>query len=539
MIPPPRHRLIIIAAAALVLVVCGALTAVWLTNDDADPLGAVPDPDIPPYGEDVAFTEADIILTGGTVIDGTGARGFTGDVAIQGDRIIFVGDAPPDSTGLRVDCSGLVIAPGFINSHSHTFEVIFDHPGAGSALLQGITTEVGGVDGRSPSPLADHFDRVAELPPGVNYALLVGQGTVRSAVMGDENRPASEAEIEEMQELVSRAMQAGALGLSTGLEYIPGLYTPTEELVSLARTAAEYGGVYVTHMRCEGDDVLAAAAEAILIGEEAGISVGISHLKTVNPSNWHLHDKLMTLLDDARERALAEDRDLWCDVYPYLSPDYAVNVPLAQAVSRYPPEMILPKSSRWQPPEHASIPGGSDPVFHENTLTDLAGEYGLTPDAMAERILSGEPDVRARVVLMSHRNLVEILRWEGSVIANDASARDPAADTYPNRWRHPRAYGSFPRVLARFVDEHLPLHEAVTRMTGMPARLLGIEERGFVLPGMYADIVIFDPDEIADTSTYTYPRSYPVGIHHVLVNGEFVVRDGELLPEVRAGRVIR
>jgi len=539
---------IITALAILLFIGCASAAAALLFSPEEEDLEAVPSggETIPPAEKPPhivqrePFPDADLILTNATVADGLEEKLFTADVAIRDDRIVHVGDAPVNAPGEKVDAAGLILAPGFINSHSHTYEVIFDHPGAGSAVLQGITTEVGGMDGRSQLPLDEHMEAVAQLPPGVNYAMLVGQGSVRGSTIGWENRPASEAEIEQMQDMVREAMRQGAFGLSTGLEYAPGKYASTEEIIALAQAAAEYDGTYVTHMRCEGPQIIPAVQEALNIGREAGIGVGISHLKVVGEANWRHHSEVMDLLEEARLEAEKEDRELWADVYPYLSPDYAVNIPLGEAAVHHSPERITPKAPQWQPPEYRSLDGDEDPVSAENTLAQLAEQENVSPSEMADAILAVDPNTRAQVEMVSEERLREVLAWSGSVIANDASARDPENDPPPNRSRHPRAYGTFARVLTHHVDDGtLSLPETVAKMTSQPARALGIQDRGVIAEGYYADIVLFDPQMLADTATYTNPRAYPEGVVHVLINGEFAVRDGELLPDVRAGRVLR
>lgn len=526
----PQMRYLLIAST--VMLCAGGAAALWSNVLSTSPGARV--------GEADPQTFDDLILVGGTIVDGTGSDPFVADVVVRGEKIVFIGDVPRESPGVRIACSGLLVTPGFINSHSHTYEVIFTHPGAGSALLQGITTEVGGVDGRSPWPLWEHFQRVAALPPGVNYGMLVGAGTIRSHVMGWGPGDPSEAQLEKMQAMVKVAMTDGTLGLSTGLEYLPGIYTSTAELASLAQAASELGGVYVTHLRSEAVDILSALREAIQIGEQAGIPVGISHLKVAGEANWHMQDEVLALLDEAREAARSEGRELWCDVYPYLSPDYGINVPLAEAVGQHGAHMIVPKLLPWQPPHYPRISKeGADPLHQENTLAQLAEHHHLSPAGMARVLLQGEPDARAQVNLVDRQNLDKVIGWPGTVIANDASARDPSADPVSDNARHPRAYGSFARVLAHHVGEgSLTLPEAVAKMTGLPAALLGLERRGLVQEGFFADITVLDPEAITDTATYTHPVSYPGGIVHVMVNGQIAVRDGKLDPRIRAGQVL-
>ncbi len=495
--------------------------------------------------EDNSFEQtplvADYILTGGKVIDGVSDEPYQADVAVKNGRIIFVGQAPSEIIGEEIDVSGLIVAPGFINSHSHTYEIIHEYRGAKAALRQGITTEVGGVDGRSPWPIDEHFKWIQKQGVGVNYALLAGQGTIRARVIGYHDRAAATPEIELMQEKVRQAMREGALGLSTGLEYVPGSYTPTAELISLSEAAAEYDGVYVTHMRSEGAEILQAIGESLIIGEKADISVGISHFKVVGQQNWHLYDEAMEMLNEGLASLQKDGNTLWYDVYPYLSPDYAADMSLAAVYQQYPAEFITPKIPQMQTgvDEKQSSEGRHpDPIAGEYTLAELAEQSGVTPGVKAQEILNEHPGARARVIMVSEEQLAETLTWPNAVIANDASARPPMDEELARR-RHPRGWGTFPRILARYTGpDKLSLTEAVTMMTSKPAEYLQLPQRGTIKKGYWADITVFCPDTAADTASFTNPQSYPQGIEYVWVNGEMVLRSGEIVDGVLAGRVI-
>ncbi len=534
------HRITLrhVLAAAAILLFAAATAAAGIHLFSEQPAPARPEE--PPVRGPTPLT-ADYIFTGGQVIDGYSQKIYEADVAVRNGRIIFIGETPPDAAGQTIDCSGLVVAPGFINSHSHTYEVIERYPEAVSALKQGITTEVGGVDGRSPWPLDEHFEQVENMGVGVNYALLAGHGTIRGRVVGMADRPASDGELQLMGDLMHQAMRQGALGLSTGLEYVPGTYAPTDELVQLSRAAAEHQGVYVTHMRNEGAHIIAALQEALTIGQQAGISVGISHFKVVGRDNWHLHEEAMRLLTEGREQLRTQGVTLWYDVYPYLSPDYAADVPLRQAYDNHPPEAITPKVPRLQPeyPPQDRTPAEADPIRTELTLAQLAEEAGVSPQQKVQGILAKDPKARARVIMMAEDNLKEAISGPYAVIANDASARPQMADEQAARGRHPRGWGTFPRILSRFTGaDGLSLEEAVAKMTREPARYLQLAERGALREGYWADITVFDPDEIGDAASYTHPQSEPAGIEYVMVSGELAVKEGELKDDVRAGRII-
>lgn len=465
----------------------------------------------------------DLLVRGGLVIDGSARPGFRADVGVQGDRIAAVGDLSGAEADVVIDAAGLAVAPGFINAHSHTYEYLAKAPGADADLMQGVTTVIGGVDGRSPWPLERFFRQVEERGAGNNQALFVGHGTVRGRVMGTADRPPSPRELEQMARLVRQAMEEGALGLSTGLEYVPGRYTRTDELIALARQIAPYGGVYSSHMRSEGDGVGDALAEALRIGREAGVPVNISHFKVVFRRNW---GKLPALLAEI-EAARAAGQVVVADVYPYLAPDYTSDLPLRGVWRQYPPEDLFIRRSR--------VAGAAG-----NTLAAYAAQLGVTPAEAARRLLAGDRDTAVTVFVGSEANLERLLRSPFTIISSDGGARPLLPEAQAARL-HPRVYGAYPRVLARYVRERgvLSLEEAVHKMTGAPATFFGLRDRGFVREGMYADLVVFDPERIVDVADWVRPQAYPRGIVAVVVNGRVAVRDGRRVPGVLAGRALR
>ncbi|HEY8551886.1 MAG TPA: amidohydrolase family protein [Thermaerobacter sp.] len=484
------------------------------------PASAFP-PDEPAPGH--AAPAFDLLIRGGLVVDGTGRPAYRADVAVRGDRIVAVGRLVGGRARRVLDATGRVVAPGFINAHSHTYEYLDVAPGGDADLLQGMTTVVGGVDGRSPTPLGPFLDRLERRRLGTNHALFAGHGSIRAAVMGTAGRAPTAAELRAMARLLERAMQDGALGLSTGLEYIPGRYARTDELVALARVIAPFGGIYSTHLRSEGDGVVAALDEALVVGREAGVAVNVSHFKVVGRSNWRLQERLIARIQRARQQGI----EVVADVYPYPSPDYASALPLAQVWDRYPPSDLLIRQTRVRGVEGLS-------------LEQLAAARGMAVEAAARWLLRRDPATQATALVVSEDNLRQLLRQPFTVISTDGGAR-PLATAAGDARLHPRVFGAYPRVLARYVREQgvLALEEAIHKMTGQPAAFFGLRDRGLVRVGMYADLVVFDPETVADRATWSDPAVPPEGIHWVVVNGQVAVEEGRRVPGVLAGRVLR
>ncbi|EKP94813.1 N-acyl-D-aspartate/D-glutamate deacylase [Thermaerobacter subterraneus DSM 13965] len=465
----------------------------------------------------------DLLIRGGLVVDGSGRPAYRADVGVRGDRIAALGRLDGARARRVVDADGLVVAPGFINAHSHTYEYVTSVPGGDADLLQGMTTVIGGVDGRSPIPLGPFLRRLERQGVGTNHALFAGHGSIRAAVMGTVRREPTGAELRAMTRLLEQAMADGALGLSTGLEYVPGRYATTAEIVALARVIAPYGGIYSTHMRSEGDAVAQALAEALAIGREAGVAVDISHFKVVYRRNWEVQPQLIEQILAARAEGLA----VVADVYPYRSPDYASALPLAQAWNRYPPGDLVIRHSRL-------------PEVEGMTLAELAAARGTSPAAAARWLLDRDPGAVATALVVGEDNLRQLLRQSFTIISSDGGARSPSAARRDPRL-HPRVYGAYPRVLARYVRETgvLGLEEAIHKMTGQPAAFFGLRNRGLIRVGMYADLVVFDPATVADRATWQEPAVPPEGIDLVVVNGRIAVEDGRRVPGVLAGRVLR
>jgi N-acyl-D-amino-acid deacylase len=522
----------------------------------------------------------DLVLRGGTVIDGSGAPGVEADVAVVGDRIQALGRITAQGS-VEVDLRGKVLAPGFIDIHTHADLPLLANPRAENRVLQGITLEVGGQCGGSPGPwgeeefqairesyaalhgvdvdfrdLRGFFLALERTPPSVNAACMVGHGTIRGTVVGQDNRPATMEELARMRLLVREALHQGAVGLSSGLEYTPGGFAPREELVEMARELEGWGYPYASHMRNEDDQLLAAVEEALHVGRVAGVPVQLSHLKAQGERNWWKGAAVLEVIDSAAAQGSA----VHFDRYPYVAystglsnlfPAWAraggTDAFLARladpeegpALEAYAREKVAQLGS-WNSVQVSSIASGTNAWMKGLRLGDAAAAAGEEPLELAVRLLREERGGVGMIGFgMSEENTALILSHPRGMICSDGSVyalSGPLSEGAP----HPRSYGTFPRVLGHYVREKgvMPLETAILKMTGLPARKLRLRDRGVLRPGAFADLVAFDPDTVADRATFDEPRRYPVGIEWVVVNGVLTVQGGEMTGAL-AGRPVR
>ncbi|HEX9755256.1 MAG TPA: D-aminoacylase [Gemmatimonadales bacterium] len=481
-------------------------------------------------------TEPGLVIANVTVYDGSGAPGFPASVRIVGDRIEAVGEVRSRETDWFVDGTGLALAPGFIDTHSHADRGIFEERGALAAVSQGITTVVVGQDGGSPYPLAEYFGRLDSTPAAVNVASLAGHGTLRELVMGeDTHRTATAAEVDSMGALLRQELGAGALGLSTGLEYEPGIYSSYEEVVSLARLAADSGGGYVSHIRSEDRAFWEAVDEIIRIGRDARLPVHISHLKLAMRSLWGLGDSLIAVLDRAR----ASGVELTADVYPYTAWQSSLTVLFPERdysdreAARFalrevaqPDDLVI---SRFDP-ESSYVGRTLEEIASRRRSDPATTLFALIREAEAMETRTGQSAESVIGISMSEQDVERLLAWPWANVCTDGELAG----------RHPRGFGAFPRVLGRHVRERsrLTMEDAIHRMTGLPALTMGFSDRGVIAPGQYADLVLFDPATVLDQATMEEPRKPAVGIRSVWVNGQAVYEQGGTTGAF-PGRVLR
>lgn len=484
------------------------------------------------------------LIVNATVLDGTGAEGRSASVRIEGDRIVAVGTVEPRADDRIVDGAGLVLAPGFIDTHSHADDDIFDRRDATAVVSQGITTVVVGQDGGSPDTLSAFFGRLERSPAAVNVASYVGHNTVRDAVMGNDfRRKATSEEVARMEALVRQGMRDGALGLSSGLEYDPGIYADRAEVLALARVAAEMGGRYISHIRSEDRWFWAAVDEIIAIGRTTGMPVQISHIKLAMRSHWGKADSLLRVLDGARRSGVK----ITADIYPYIywQSSLSVLLPERNFDDRASAQLALDEIA---PPEGLLLTAyAPEPAYVGRTVAEIARMQGTDPTTTyldlvkraealsAARARGDSADASGEVdgvigTSMKEADIERIMTWPYVNFCTDGSLVG----------RHPRGSGSFPRILGHYVRERgiLTLPEAVRRMSGLAAANMGFRDRGTIAPGMRADLVLFDPNTVVDRATLEDPGAVSDGIHTVWVNGSVVYREGNPTGSL-PGRVIR
>ena len=469
-----------------------------------------------------------LLLRGGTVIDGTGADRFVADVHIDGDRIVAIGPGLVASDAEALDATGLIVAPGFIDVHTHDDQIVLADPRMLPKITQGVTTVVVGNCGISLAPLvradvpppltllggddkyvyptmAAYVAAVGRAQPAVNVAALVGHSTLRVATMDDPYRAATGTEQARMVELLREGMDAGAIGLSSGVFYATGAAADVDELALLAGIAGEAGGIYTTHIRNEMNDILAALDEAFAAGRRGNVPVVISHHKCAGPQNWGRSPETLAHIDAARAR-----QPIGLDAYPYVAGSTVLRADLVDGII----DVII----TWSAPH---------PAMATRHLADIAAEWGCTQQEACERLQPGG----ACYFQMREDDVQRVLRHPATMIGSDGLPHD--------RHPHPRLWGTFPRVLGRYSRdlELFPLETAVHKMTGLSARRFKLQERGELRPGYFADVCVFDPAKVLDVATFEQPQAMSRGIEHVLVNGRVALSLGRTAPD-RAGRFL-
>jgi N-acyl-D-amino-acid deacylase len=496
----------------------------------------------------------DVLIRNGQVIDGTGAAARRADVAISGGRIAAVGTLASARAATELDAAGLVVAPGFIDVHTHA-DGLDEQPQAEHFLRMGVTTLVAGNCGGSSLPLGEALAAIERARPAVNYATLVGHNTVRRAVMETARRAATPDELEKMRALVDGAMRDGAVGFSTGLQYVPGTYADTSEIVELARVAGRHGGLYASHMRNEGTELEKAVAEALLVGEQAQCPVQISHLKVDSPANWGASAKALALIDAARRKGMSVN----ADQYAYSAASSTLGIRFPSWVLEGGQDEInkrLDDAGTWQ--RIAKEMRGlirergieeydfavvaqykPDPTRNGLSIKQIAlrerrqDDLDTQMEVMREMLRAGGASMVYH--FMSEDDIARIMRHPFVSFASD-SGLNRMGEGVP----HPRGYGNAARVVGFYVREKqvIGLEEAVRKMTSLPAAHFGFADRGVLAAGRAADVVVFDAGRAGDAATYEKPHQYAVGFTHVLINGVPVIRDGRNT-DTRPGQVLR
>ena len=530
-----------------------------------------------PIAPTFAQVEAyDLIIMNGRVVDGSGNPWFYGDVAIRGDRIVKVGHLGAARAKRRIMANGMIVAPGFIDMLGQSEINLLIDPRAESKIYQGITTEITG-EGGSIAPLTDYilqemepglkhfnvkvdwrtigeyFQRIERTKSAINIATYVGATQVRQCVLKDENRPPTPAELEDMKKLVAQAMQDGAVGLSTSLVYAPAFYAKTEELIELAKVAARYGGVYASHMRNESNSIMQAIDEALRIGREAKIPVEIFHLKMAGKPNWGKMSEVLKKLEAARAQGL----DITADQYPYVAggtslgasiPPWAHEGGTAKFVERLKDPATREKlkqemrtnTTDWE--NFYFLAGGGEGILVASVLNRELAKYegkrvaevakmmGKSDDidALFDLVIADNAQTGAIYFLMNEDDVKLAMKKPWVSVGVDHGAVATTGMLAEGR-AHPRGYGAFPRILGKYVRDEkvLTLEEAIRKMTSLAANRFHFNERGLLKPGCFADVVVFDPQQIHDVATFEDPNRLSVGMKYVLVNGELVLFNGQ------------
>ena len=498
----------------------------------------------------------DLLIRNGSIVDGTGSPWYRGDLAIRGDSIARIAPRIDAQAARTIDARGAIVAPGFIDPHTHARRDILTVPTAENYVRQGVTTLVEGPDGSSPIPLKPFLDQVAGVRTSPNFASFIGQGSVRETVIGSVNRSATDAELATMRALVRQGMEDGALGLSSGLFYVPGTFTETSEVIELAKVAGGLGGMYISHMRDEASKVVDSVRETIEIGEKGGLPTQVTHHKVIGKANWGKTVETLRLIDEARARGV----DATLDVYPYtasstsiasaLLPAWALEGGREQTLSRLRDRVtrarvkmetvrLLREERGSGDPQNVQLSRCEwDMSLSGKRLGDVTRQRGAEPtfENAAETVLwiVEQGNCGGIFHAIDEQDLQRVLRHPASMIGSDGEVQ-----VFGRANPHPRSYGTFVRVLGRYVRELkvLSLEDAVRKMSAFPAQRLGFTDRGVLREGMKADLVIFDARTVADHATFEQPHQYAVGVTRVIVNGQVVFENGSMTA-ARPGRIL-
>jgi N-acyl-D-amino-acid deacylase len=502
----------------------------------------------------VSAQQYDVLIRNGRVIDGSGNPWFYGDVAVSGGKIVAVGRLS-GTAKKTIDAKGLIVAPGFIDVHTHVEGDELEVPTAGNFIYDGVTSVVTGNCGGSNINVAKYFRQLDSIKVSINIATLVGHNDVREAIIGMTRRDPTANEQKRMEELVEKGMREGAVGFSTGLIYVPGTYSKTPEVIGLAKAAAKHNGVYASHIRDEADNMIAAVEEAINIGRQANIPVEISHFKTTYKPNWGRAASMIALVEKARQEGI----EVTVDQYPYIASSTSLNTRLPSWVFSGGRDSLRARL------RDAGTRAKIVKAMHEDLKEKLAQDYSYClvarylPDSSINGLNISQVNVKwgnkatadneiqtilkmieaggAQMVFfsMDENDLKTIMQYPFNMVASDAGI-----SKFGSGVPHPRGYGTNARVLGRYVREMkiVRLEEAIRRMTSLPAQKFKLNDRGLLKPGMAADIVVFDETTVTDKATFEKPHQYSAGFHYVLVNGKITIDEGKH-NGTRAGSVLK
>jgi dihydroorotase/N-acyl-D-amino-acid deacylase len=531
-------------------------------------------------------SQYDVLIRNGRIVDGSGRAGYVADVAIKGDRIVSIGNLSRATAARTIDARGLVVAPGFIDMLGQSETYLLIDPRAMSKVMMGVTTEITG-EGESIAPinerqikeqadflrrfnltidwrtLDEYFKRLEKQGSGVNLGTFVGATQVREYVIGYDDRPPTAAELEQMKKLVADAMREGALGVSTSLQYVPARFAKTDELIELSKVARQYGGIYATHQRSEANAIDASLDEVFEIARKAQIPVEIWHLKTAYKKNWGRMPKVLARIRQAQDQGL----DVTADIYPYIAgstslsaclPPWALEGGVEKMVSRLRDPATRQRLKKEISEDHVDWeniylgsggPGGvliSAVVNREldslqgKRVSEIAAQQKKDPlDALFDLLIADNGQTSAIYFMMSEADMRAAMQAPFVSFCTDSGARATDGPLAGSK-SHPRGWGSYPRILGRYVRDEklLSLEAAIRKMTGAPAARVKLRDRGLIREGMFADITVFDPGKVIDHATFESPNEYPAGIEYVLVNGQISVDKGQHTAAL-AGRVLR